>query len=101
MGKASSTVRNKLSKGTFEYPGPIADLGDPEKTSRSRRWLPAQIRAARSGDPVPTFRTVVPLRPDVDLAAAEPVSEPDPDAVNNAFAEIIRLNAKDSRQRSK
>ncbi|WP_297976221.1 hypothetical protein [uncultured Amaricoccus sp.] len=100
IGKGSSTVRNKLSEGTFEYPGPIADLGDPEKTSRSRRWLPAQIRAARRGDAVPTFRAVEPLRPEVE-ASAEPASEPAPEAVNNAFAEILRLNAENSRQRRK
>jgi hypothetical protein len=100
IGKAPSTVRNRLSEGTFEYPGPIADLGDPKKTSRSRRWLPAQIRAARRGDPVPTFRAVEPLRPDVE-ASAEPAAEPAPEAVNNAFAEILRLNAENSRQRRK
>lgn len=100
IGKASSTVRSKLSEGTFEYPRPIADLGDPKKTSRSRRWLPAQIRAARNGDPVPTFRAVAPFRPEGE-ATAEPASEAAPDAVNNAFAEILRLNAKNSRQRPK
>lgn len=100
VGKASSTVRSKLSEGTFEYPGPIADLGDAQKTSRSRRWLPAQIRAARRGDPVPVFRAVEPLRPDA-RATAEPASEPAPEAVNNAFAEILRLNAEKSRQRRK
>ena len=70
IGKAPSTVRSKLREGTFEYPAPIADLGDPEKTSRSRRWLPEQIRAARRGDPVPTFRAVEPLRPEVESTHA-------------------------------
>jgi hypothetical protein len=100
IGRAASTVRDKLRDGTFEYPAPIADLGDPEKTSRSRRWLPAQILAARNGDPVPMFRAVEPLRPD-DEAPAGPVQKPPPEAVNNAFAEVVRLSAKLPQQRRK
>lgn len=100
VGKASSTVRGKLNAGDFEYPGPIVDLGDPAKTSRSRRWLPAQIRAAQGGEPVPAFRAVEPLGADAG-AAANPAFDPGSDTVNNAFAEILRLNASHSRQRSK
>jgi hypothetical protein len=104
IGRAPSTVRNKLSKGAFEYPGPIVDLGDPEKIGRSRRWLPAQVRAARRGDAVPTFRTVEPFRPDPETPAARapaPEAEPASVAINSAFGKILRLSADDSRQRLK
>ena len=100
VGKAPSTVRSKLAAGSFEYPGPIVDLGDPEKRSRSRRWLPAQIRAARNGDPIPAF---APADQPGEDPASDASAAPDvaPDAANNAFAAIARLNDDNPRQRSK
>ena len=100
IGKGRSTVRTKLATGAFEYPGPIADLGAPEKRSRSRRWLPAQIHAARNGDPIPIFEPVESPRGDGGTEAA-PASEITADAVNNAFARILQLNDRNSRQRPK
>lgn len=100
IGKGRSTVRTKLATGAFEYPGPIADLGAPEKRSRSRRWLPAQIRAARNGDPIPTFERVEALR-DAAGTATQPAPEVAADAANNVFAQIVRLNDSIPRQRPK
>lgn len=97
VGKGHSTVRSKLARSSFDYPGPIADLGGTEKRSRSRRWLPAQIRAARNGDPIPTFERVEALRD----AAGTVTPEVAADAANNVFAQIVRLNDSIPRQRPK
>lgn len=102
IGRAASTVRNKLRKGTFGYPAPITDLGNPKIDSRSRRWIPAQIRACRDGEPVPAFIPVAPIQSAVgQKPASKNAQETAPEqAIHNAFGQILGYNAEASRQRS-
>jgi hypothetical protein len=104
IGRSRSCVRAKLRDGTFGYPGPVADLGAADVVSRSRRWLPAQIRAAILGEAVPLFTAVEPI-PRAPMTAGRPVdAEPAAGGVapsNNAFARMVQNNAKESRQRHK
>jgi hypothetical protein len=104
IGGSQSTVRTKVRGGTFDYPGPAVDLGRPGVASRSRRWIPAQIRAAIDGDTVPLFTPVEPIPRDPDGTAMPVDARPGAGGIaasHNAFAEMVRHNALKSRQRSK
>ena len=98
--RGHSTVRTKLREHRFEYPEPAVDLGDPDADSRSKRWIPAQIRAATLGDDVPRFPVAAPHRAlEARLYLAGTVTNPDgPTCVNNAFARILHDNARLSPQ---
>jgi hypothetical protein len=95
-----STVRCKLRDGVFGYPGPVVDLGAHDVTTRSRRWSPAQIRAAIAGDTVPLFTPAEPMRRDRDRTASPADARSVPGGIapsSNAFAQMVLNNAKGSR----
>lgn len=104
IGAKPSTIRAKIRAGTFGYPGPVVDLAPSDVVSRSKRWVPAQIRAAIQGDPVPLFTPVEPIPRDPEVRTRPVAAKPAAGGIapsNNAFAQMVRNNANKSRQRSK
>lgn len=112
VGRAPSTIRNRIRAGTFNYPCGV-QLGHdaPDRRApRTRRWLPEVIEAARAGRPLQQLRSVKPIPVETDLPAAsrpscrrekeagEDCSDPDQ---NNILAQIVGDNARPSRQRWK
>jgi hypothetical protein len=89
IGKAPSTVRDKIRRGTFEYSDGVQLGADkPDRAPpRMRRFVPALIEAQRCGAEAP-FREVH-RRPVVAQAAEEltdpaAASETTPEAVSTA-----------------
>lgn len=63
VGKATSTIRDKIRAGTFQY-SPGVQLGAvvaDRPAPRTRRFVPALIEAQRCDDPVPDFRIIAAL----------------------------------------
>jgi hypothetical protein len=97
IGGSPSSVRAKLRDGSFGYPWPVVDLGAADVVSRSRRWIPAQIRAAILGDPAPSFTSVEPIPRDPEPTAGPRDARQAGGGIassDNAFARMVRNNAK-------
>lgn len=74
-GIPSSTIRKRVVDGTFAYSAPIQLREDRVAPARSRRWIPARVRAPLSAQPRPLY---LPADPPADLLppAVRPVSGP-------------------------
>ena len=92
VGKAPSTIRDKIRMGTFEYSHGV-QLGAiiaGKSAPRTRRFIPSLIAAQRIGDPAPDFRAVAarPVPPgDMETQPTDPPDQSDAASVPGASAE--------------
>lgn len=104
IGRAASTIRNRIKAGTFGYPIGV-QLGETSKDGvppRLRRWMPWEIPVAQSLTDAPALRRVTPIRAaGADALSTTPRSGPEThtDAVvptdpNNVFATIAGGNTR-------
>lgn len=94
-GRATSTIRNRIKSGEFEYSAGV-QLGDTSRETsqpRLRRWMPWQVPVAKGLTEAPTLRLVAPVLlafddtlSEVPETVADIVVPPDPRSVFSAIA---------------